>query len=171
MDSDQKTAVIRCVPLDSPTEVSDDGKTSYREVWKPGAFDGLRPQKTVLQRHHGSEPANIFGICRGIHEVDGMVEGEFEYLDDAPIAGLARQLMREGAWEFASVSVLMKRDGTHVHTDGLVERRRVADFRHLAIVDRPAYPQAKVLAVRHDLAAIRAELDVIRSVAKQRPRH
>lgn len=161
--------MIRCVPLDSPTQVSDGGDP-YLEVWRSGAFDGLRPQKTVLQRHHGNQPANIFGICRTIREFDGMVEGEFEQLDEAPIAGMAWRLLREGTWEFASVSVLMKRDGTRVGPDGLVERTRVADFRHLAIVDRPAYPQAKVVAVRHDISAILAELKMVRSMAKKRPR-
>lgn len=125
----------------------------------------------MLQRHHGNQPANIFGICRGIAETDGMVEGEFEYLEDAPIAGMARQLMREGAWQYASVSVIMKRDGTNITPDGLVERRKVADFRHLAIVDAPAYPQAQVVAVRHNIDDLLEQMRVLRSLARQRPRH
>lgn len=172
VDGDGRTVVIRALPLDKPTKVSDDGRRWYNEVWRPGAFAGLRPQRTVLQRNHDdAHGANVVGICRSITENDGHVVTEFELLDEAPLAGLARRLLAEGTWEGASVSVIMHRNGSRTSGD-LVERTRVSDFRHLAIVDRPAYPEAKVLAIRHesvDRAKILAHLAAVRTLAVKRP--
>jgi phage head maturation protease len=167
-----RTVVIRALPLDTPTQVSDDGQHWYSEVWRAGAFDRLQPQKTVLQRNHvEANGSNLIGICRSITEADGHVVTEFEFLDGAPLAPVARQLLREGTWEGASVSVIMHRAGTRQLRD-VVERTRVAQFRHLAIVDQPAYPQAKVLTVRHEPLDRRVYFDRIeraRMLAAKRP--
>ena len=172
LDGDGRTVVIRALPLDKPTKVSDDGARWYQEVWRSGAFDGLRPQKTVLQRNHAeTHGANVFGICRSITENDGHVVTEFEIMDEAPLAGMARRLLREGTWEGASVSVIMHRNGSR-KTGQIMERTKVADFRHLALVDRPAYPAAKVLAVRHDpqaQAEALAHVQRLRMLAVKRP--
>lgn len=171
-ETEGNTVIIRALPLDKPTSVSDDGVKWYEEVWRSGAFDGLRPQKTVLQRNHAeAHGANIFGICRAITEDAGHVVTEFEIIEDAPLGRMGRELLRAGAWEGASVSVIMHRNGTR-HTPTTVERTKVADFRHLAIVDRPAYPDAKVVAVRHDPVDVRehlAMLEGLRRLAVKRP--
>lgn len=172
LDGDGRTVVIRALPLDKPTKVSDDGRTWYREVWRAGAFADLRPQRTVLQRNHDdAHGANVVGICRSIAENDGHVVTEFELLDEAPLAGLARRLLREGTWSGASVSVIMHRNGSRKAGE-LVERTRVSDFRHLALVDRPAYEDAKVLAVRHepvDVSGMLAKYERLRTLAVKRP--
>lgn len=172
LDGDGRTVAIRALPLDKPTRVSDNGSDWYQEVWRAGAFAGLRPQRTVLQRNHDeAHGANVVGICRSISESDGHVLTEFELLDEAPLAPLARRLLREGTWGGASVSVIMHRNGSR-QTGDVVERIRVSDFRHLAIVDRPAYPEAKVLAVRHepaDVSGLLARMAELRTLAVKRP--
>lgn len=172
LDGDGRTVVIRALPLDKPQKVSDDGRTWYDEVWRSGAFAGLRPQRTVLQRNHDdAHGANVVGICRSIAESDGHVLTEFELLEEAPLAGLARRLLQEGTWSGASVSVIMHRNGSR-RSGALVERTRVSDFRHLAIVDRPAYPDAQVIAVRHepvDLAPYLDKVRDLRTLAVKRP--
>lgn len=161
--------VIRALPLDQPARVTDDGKTWYQEVWREGAFAKLQPGKTVLQRNHSdANGSNIVGICRGISEADGHVVTEFEFID-APLTALARRLLAEGTWESASVSVIMAADGSR-QVGGVVERTRVGQFRHLAIVDRPAYDTAKVLAVRADVSEYLARLDRARILGVKRPR-
>jgi phage head maturation protease len=169
---DGNTVVIRALPLDVPTTVSDDGVKWYSEVWRAGAFDRLQPQKTVLQRNHvDANGSNIVGVCRSITEGDGHVVTEFELLADAPLAGVARELLRSGTWDGASVSVIMHKSGTHLRGD-VVERTRVAQFRHLALVDAPAYEGARVVAVRHeppDLAVYLARLDGARTLTRKRP--
>lgn len=166
------SVVIRALPLDVPTQVSDDGRRWYSEVWRAGAFDRLQPQKTVLQRNHvDANGSNIIGVCRSIREDDGYVVTEFDFLNDAPLVGVARELLRAGTWEGASVSAIMHRAGTHVRGD-VVERTRVAQFRHLALVDAPAYEGAGVMAVRDtppDVAAYLARLDVARTLTRKRP--
>ena len=142
-----RTVVVRALPLDTPTRVTDDGASWYSEVWRPGAFARLQPHKTVLQRNH-AQTMDIFGICKDITEDGGHVVATFGFLDGER-ADTARQLMAAGTWEGASVSVIMARDGSR-EVGGLVERNRVSQFRHLAIVDQPAYPEAKVVAVRHE---------------------
>jgi hypothetical protein len=169
-----KTGVIlRALPLDTPTQVSDDGVTRYTEVWRSGAFDKLQPSKTVLQRGHGDTAgSNIVGVCRAISEADGHVIADFDWIDDAPLTGLARRLVSEGTWEYASVSVIMARDGVR-QTAGLVERTRVGQFRHLALVEVPAYESARVVTQREalDLSVYLARLDRARMLAVKRPRH
>lgn len=162
--------VIRALPLDTPARVTDDGKSWYQEVWRPGAFTRLQPGKTVLQRNHGdANGSNIVGICRGITEADGHVLTEFEFID-APLTALARRLIAEGTWGSASVSVIMATDGSHQSGD-VVERTRVGQFRHLAIVDRPAYESARVVSVRADPSEYLARLERARILAVKRPRH
>jgi phage head maturation protease len=166
------SVVIRALPLDQPTQVSDDGVKWYSEVWRAGAFDRLQPQKTVLQRNHvDANGSNIIGVCRSITEGDGHVVTEFELLTDAPLAGVARELLCAGTWDGASVSVIMHKSGVHVRGD-VVERTRVAQFRHLALVDVPAYESAKVLAVRAtppDLSMYLARLHTARTLLVKRP--
>lgn len=148
VENNGRSVVIRALPLDVPTRVSDDGTKWYQEVWRPGAFARLQPQKTVLQRNHiDANGSNIIGVCRSITEDAGHVVTEFELIEEAPLTGLARELLRAGTWEGASVSCIMHRAGTR-HVGDVVERTRVAQFRHLAIVDEPAYTTAKVMAVR-----------------------
>ena len=169
---DGGAVIIRALPIDQPTQVSDDGSRWYSEVWRPGAFTRLQPQKTVLQRNHvDANGSNIIGICRAITEGDGHVVTEFELLAEAPLAGVARELLRAGTWDGASVSVIMHRSGTQVRGD-LVERTRVAQFRHLALVDVPAYEGARVMAVRDtptDRAPYLARLDSARTLLRKRP--
>jgi phage head maturation protease len=169
-----KGVTIRALPLDQVTRVSDDGKRWYQEVWRAGAFDGpmVQPGKTWLQRNHGeANGSNIVGVCRAISEDDGHVVTEFEFLDEAPMAALARRLLMEGTWQHASVSVIMAKDGVKQSGD-VVERTRVGQFRHLAIVDTPAYETAGVVSVRHDLTAIVDDLQRRRArLQVKRPRH
>jgi phage head maturation protease len=165
--------VLRALPLDVPTRVSDDGLSWYSEVWRAGAFDKLQPSKTVLQRGHGdANGTNVVGICRAISEADGHVIADFDWIDGAPLTALARRLVTDGAWEYASVSVIMARDGVK-QTGDMVERTRVGQFRHLALVEIPAYESAKVVAQRDalDLSVYLARLERARMLGVKRPRH
>jgi phage head maturation protease len=165
--------VLRALPLDTPTLVSDDGRTNYLEVWRSGAFDKLQPGKTVLQRGHGDvNGSNVVGICRAITEADGHVVADFDWIDGAPLTTLARRLVADGAWEYASVSVIMAKDGVRQVGD-TVERTRVGQFRHLALVEQPAYESARVLAQRQqlDVSVYLARLDHARMLGVKRPRH
>ena len=160
---------IRCLPLDTPTRVTDNGADWYSEVWRSGAFDKLQPSKTVLQRDHAdAHGSNIVGVCRAITEDGGHVVTDFEFID-APLTALARRLLVEGTWDAASVSVIMTRDGTK-QTGDVVERLRVGQFRHLAIVEHAAYDTARVLAIRADRSQYLARLDRARILAVKRPR-
>jgi phage head maturation protease len=164
--------ILRALPLDVPTRVSDDGRTHYLEVWRAGAFANVQPSKTVLQRGHGDAGGtNVVGICREIAEADGHVVADFDWIDGAPLTALARRLVTDGAWEYASVSVIMAKDGVRQSGD-LVERTRVGQFRHLALVERPAYESARVVAQRaHDVSEYLAKLDHARMLAVKRSRH
>ena len=162
--------ILRALPLDVPTLVSDDGKTNYLEVWRSGAFDKLQPSKTVLQRGHGdANGSNIVGVCRQIAEADGHVVADFDWIDDAPLTPLARRLVSEGTWEYASIRVIMAKDGVRQSGD-VIERTRVGQFRHLALVDQPAYLTAGVIAQRHDVSDYLALMDSARMLALKRPR-
>lgn len=166
-----KGVILRALPLDTPTTVSDDGKTTYMEVWRTGAFKNVQPSKTWLQRGHSDVGGtNIVGKCVSIEEADGYVVTDFEWIDGAPLTAVARALVTAGAWEHASVSVIMAKDGVRQSGD-LVERTRVSQFRHLALVDTPAYGGAGVLAQRHDLSEYLARLDHARMLAVKRSRH
>ena len=164
--------ILRALPLDVPTRVSDDGLSWYQEVWRSGAFAHVQPSKTVLQRGHGDvNGTNVVGICRAIEEADGHVVADFDWIDGAPLTTLARLAVLDGAWEYASVSVIMAKDGVRQSGD-LVERTRVGQFRHLALVEQPAYSSARVLAQRSelDVAAYLARLDRARMLAVKLPR-
>jgi phage head maturation protease len=166
-----KGVTIRALPLDVPTRVTDNGSDWYQEVWRAGAFDKLQPSKTVLQRDHAdAHGSNIVAVCRAISEADGFVVTDFEFIDGAPLAPLARALLQEGTWDSVSVSVIMTRDGSR-QTGDMVERTRVGQFRHLAIVEKPAYESAKVVAIRADRSIYLQRLELARTLSVKRPRH
>jgi HK97 family phage prohead protease len=143
-----RTVDVRIVPYSTPADVSDDGRTVYREEWAPGAFDAQlvagHRLKVLLNFEHQSGIGNIVG--KGImlrSQPDGL-HGSFEMRDDDN-GRRALDLVNDGILDGVSLEAVAAKT---IHTTGGVYRRVKAHLHNVALCRNPAFPDARVLAVR-----------------------
>lgn len=129
------------------TELQNGGPVSYREVFRPGAFQRAERRPTVvsLTYNHDVTLANRLGYCRRIwDDARGlMIEARL----DRSSADKARDILTGSHCRFSvGFASLVPRAGTE-RGGTLVERRAVL-LDHIAAVADPAYADTAVLAIR-----------------------
>ncbi len=146
---DGRTVDVRIVPYGVSAEVSDDGRTMYREQWDDNCFDdqlvaGHR-LKVLLNFEHLSGIGNVVGKGVSLRSVPGDgLHGSFR-MDDDPAGNKALELVKDGILDSVSLEAYPKKS---VRTaDGVVKRVK-AHLQNVALCRRPAFADARVLAVR-----------------------
>jgi HK97 family phage prohead protease len=145
-----RTLDARIVPYGVPAEVSDFGRRPYREEWLPGCFDdqlvaGHR-LKVLLNFEHHEGITNVIG--KGVElrsEPDGL-HGSFEVLD-TPAGDTALALVTSGILDGVSLEAYPKKS---VRSAAGVVQRVKAHLDTVALCRRPAFADARVLAVRQE---------------------
>lgn len=146
---DGRTVVGRCVPYDTPALVADGpGGMPYREMFRPGAFrKSVKDAPRVELRHeHGEGILDRIGRARSLHEEDDGLYGEFVIVE-GQVGDHARELVRSQILGGLSVSAIVYPHASETLPDGTVARS-LASLRHVGLCAQPAYPDAKVLAMR-----------------------
>lgn len=152
-DDDAGTADLLVVPYDRETPVvemqPERGLVAYREVFRPGSCErAVRggAGRLTLTYNHSESFADRLGVAARLWDGDDGLHATVR-LDPSRMESAREALTTShGGISVAFVSLVPKafteRDGS------LVERRSVI-LRHIAAVAEPAYPDAKVLAVRN----------------------
>lgn len=146
---DGRTVDMRIVPYGVSAEVSDDGRTRYREQWDDNCFDdqlvaGHR-LKVLLNFEHGTGISNIVGKGVSLRSVPGDgLHGSFR-MSETQDGDKALELVNDGILDGVSLEAYPKKS---VRTaDGVVKRVK-AHLHNVALCRRPAFVGARVLAVR-----------------------
>ncbi len=94
---DQRTLGGCCVPYSAPSTVSDDGRTSYREMFAPGCFGRQlnAARRIALTYRHGDGIIDTIGRATQLDEEDGGLFGMFRIFDGM-IGDHALTLVDEG---------------------------------------------------------------------------
>jgi HK97 family phage prohead protease len=145
--ADGRSLEALIVPYDRPTRVADPPDyTPYEEVWVRGAFeDQVRPDSAKVWLNFEHEPGVRGIVGRGISlrdRPDGL-HGTFCVHENTD-GDKALLLIREGLLTGLSLEAVAMRS---VKRGGLVERVK-ARLDAVALTRRPAYRDARVLAVR-----------------------
>ncbi len=157
---DGRTIDVRIVPYGVEAVVSDDGRTSYREMWMPGAFsDQVRGAQAGRASHvhvnfrHQQSFSDIIGHGVSLVERDDAFYGSFKILDGND-GDKALELVRAGALAKVSLEAVAKATS---RVNGLVQRVK-GHLVNIALTPQGAYDAAAVLAIREEqLAAEKAE--------------
>lgn len=146
---DGKTVEALMVPWDTPSTVVDlvRGRVvQYQESFCRGAFSRAekQPQFVDLIWNHSELVGNVLGRGTSFHSTDAGEVGIFRLYEAN--AELAREALVDRGVSicFRSLSPKLgeqEREGAHV-------QRQAVHLDHLASVTNPAYPDAKVLAIR-----------------------
>lgn len=172
LGGDGRTLVLACVPFDREAVV-DDGQGPYREVFRRGAFEHLAraANRTELRYLHGREPSGVLGFAAGLVERDDYLEGAFRVAPSAS-GDQVMALVRDEQLRGVSIGFSQgAHPGDNRRADDpegglpLVERIRVRQLPHVALVPAGAYSGARVLAVREA-----PDVDAV-AVARERARH
>jgi len=155
---DGRTLEGCCVPYGEAAKVTDDGVTTYYEVFEPGAFSRnvKAASRVELRYEHGNGMLDIVGRANSLSEEASGLYGSFRVFDGM-VGDHALRLVEEGVLPGLSVGFLNKRRGGEKRT---AEGTVVRDLCHLSEVSltrTPAYDRAVVTAVRSALA-MRTEL-------------
>lgn len=161
---DGRTIDVRIVPYGVPAEVSDDGRTSYREMWMPGAFadqargaQAGRASHVMVNFRHGGTFGDVIGHGVSLVERDDAFYGSFKILD-GPDGDKALELVRAEALSKVSLEAFAKK--TARTAEGIVQRIK-GHLVNIALTPQGAYDAAAVLAIREEqLAAEKAEEQV-----------
>lgn len=125
-------------------------KTEYPagERFLPGAFAALtaRSAKVRLRDAHAQDERRPVGIATGFSDSDEGLVGRFRFYDTPEGRGAWENVVEE-TYGGLSVGFYPVRD--RKSADGVREIVE-AKLHHVALVDEPAYEEARVLAVRHD---------------------
>lgn len=145
---DGRTVDVRVVPYGVPAEVSDDGRTFYREEWTAGCFDdqlvaGHR-LKVLLNFEHQRGIANVVGKGVALRSQPDGLHGTFR-MSETQDGDKALELVRDGILDSVSLEAYAKKS---VRTVDGVLRRVKAHLHNVALCRTPAFVDAKVLAVR-----------------------
>lgn len=154
LSGDGQTLVLACVPFDREAVV-DDGDGPYRELFRRGAFEYVTraANRTELRYLHGRAPADVLGFASALVETGGCLEGTFRVAPSAS-GDQVLALVRDRQLRGVSIGyVAGEHDADNRRTDDpgglpLVERLRVRQLPHVAMVPVGAYADAGVLAVR-----------------------
>lgn len=160
---DGRTLVLACVPIDRPAWVSDGGKP-YREVFRPRAFRHVMaaPNRVELRYRHGTTGAP-FGFGVELREESDALVGTFRIAPSADGDQLLA-LVRDEQLTGVSVGYLAGESRETRDADGpLTERLNVRQLAEVSLTNAPAYPDARVLAVREDM-------DIAQAVMRERER-
>lgn len=148
------------VPYDSPTRVSDDGVTFYREVFTPGAFnrDCVKGGRWVnlMLGHHGDDGDRFLGRCVALAEDSEGLIASFRLDRNHPQAEAARagELVR---W---SVSARVYRSRAEGPPQDQVVYRESCGLSHVAATATPQYAGAGVRVAReHTMIVAAPETD------------
>lgn len=151
---DERTLGGLCVPYNSPATVSDDGgKTTYREMFAPGAFGRQlgAARRVSLKYRHGGGVLDTVGAATQLEERDDGLFGIFRVFDGI-VGDQALTLVDEGVLGGLSIGGIPVRSTRTA--DGTVVRQRV-HLNEISLCEEPAYAGA-VLSVRRS----RVELDL-----------
>jgi Escherichia/Staphylococcus phage prohead protease len=157
---DGRTLEGCCVPYGEAARVTDDGVTTYYEVFEPGAFTrNLKaPGRVELRFEHGERMLDIVGRAQELTEEASGLYGSFRVFN-GHVGDHALTLVEEGVLPGLSVGFVPKRrGGERITAEGTVVR----EFCHLAEVSlcrSPAYDRAVVTAVR-SAVVMRNELEL-----------
>lgn len=157
---DGRTLEGCCVPYGEAAEVSDDGVTTYWEVFEPGAFTrNLRAASRIeLRYEHRDGLADIVGRALQLSEESSGLYGAFRVFDGA-VGDQALRLVEEGILPGLSVGFLPKRRGALRKTAEGTVIRDLCHLEEVSLCRAPAFDKAVVTAVR-SRDAIRRELEI-----------
>ncbi len=153
---DGRTIDVRIVPYGVAAEVSDDGRTSYREMWMPGAFaDQVRGAAAGRASHvhvnfrHGQSFSDVIGHGISLVERDDAFYGSFKILDGSD-GDKALELVRADALSKVSLEAYPKKT---TRLNGIVQRVK-GHLVNIALTPQGAYDAAAVLAIREEQMAV-----------------
>lgn len=148
---------VRVVPYNTPTKVSDNGKTSYLEEWVPGVFDrhlrAANRVKVLMNFEHQPGISGVVGHGVALREDADGFYGTFEF-QKTQDADKVLQLVEAGVLEGVSLEAIPRRS---VRTASGVVRRMSAILQAIALCRNPAFEQAQILALREDDEALEVE--------------
>lgn len=160
---DGRTLDVRIVPYGVAAEVSDDGRTRYREMWMPGAFsDQVRGAQAGRASHvhvnfrHGQTFGDVIGHGLDLVEREDAFYGSFKILD-GPDGDKALELVRAGALSKVSLEAFAKK--TVRSAEGIVQRVK-GHLVNIALTPQGAFDDAAVLAIREEIVAAEAEEEI-----------
>jgi HK97 family phage prohead protease len=151
LSSEGRTLDVRVVPYGITAEVSDDHRTVYREEWAPGCFDdqlvaGHR-LKVLLNVEHERGIRGIVGKGISLRSESNGLHGSFEVLRSGA-GNTTLELVQDGILDGVSLEALPKKS---IRTMNGVVRRVKAHLVNVALCRTPAFPEARVLAVREEV--------------------
>lgn len=136
------------VPYGKPERVSDDGIEWYREEWQRGVFKGStlpanRGRVWLNLTHDETSPFNRVGKAASLVETDEGLVAVMQ-VEPGPFGDVALARATDGDMTGLSIAARVRRDrrdgGTVIRTDAVLL--------HIALVDEPAFQDARVLATR-----------------------
>lgn len=138
---DGRTLSGLLVPFDTPTVIN----PSLTEMFVRGTFakQVRAPGRIPLAMNHIPLGGEIIGKVLSLREDTAGLYGEAR-ISDTRAGNDAMELLRDGAMDSLSIGFV---EGQNQYRDG-VTTRRTATMTELAIVNRPAYPQARVQSLR-----------------------
>lgn len=145
---DERTLGGRCVPYNVAANVSDDGQTTYREMFAAGAFGRQvnAPHRVELRYRHGAGLLERVGKATQLEEREDGLWGMF-HVRDGVLGDQALALVDDGFLTGLSVSGRAIRS---TNRDGVVVRERV-HLDEVSLCETPAYAGAKVSVRRSRL--------------------
>ncbi len=165
---DGRTIDVRIVPYGVEATVSDDGRTSYREMWMPGAFadqvrgsQAGRASAVMVNFRHQPTFSDIIGHGVALVERDDAFYGSFKILDGSD-GDKALELVRAGALAKVSLEAVAKK--TVRSAAGIVQRVK-GHLVNIALTPQGAYDAAAVLAIREE--QVREDRNAAATVAKE----
>jgi HK97 family phage prohead protease len=145
--ADGRTIEALVVPYNVPTVLSDNGGPRYEETWRYGAFEeqirAADGAKVFVNVEHEQGIGGIVGHGIQLREEHNGLHGVFE-LHESEDGRKALHLVRDGLLTGLSLEALALRS---IRRGEAVERLK-AQLDAVALTRRPAYKDARVLAVR-----------------------
>lgn len=147
---DQRTLGGCCVPYNVVSTVSDDGVTTYREMFAPGCFRHVTraARRVPLKYRHGTSILDDVGYATQLDDQDDGLWGMFLARNNL-VGDQALALVDEGTLTGLSVSGVPRR--TMRSAEGVVVRQKV-DLTEISLCEEPAYVDA-MLTVRRTRVA------------------
>ena len=142
--ADQRTLGGCCVPYNRPSTVTDDGITSYREMFAPGAFGRSIPAagagRIALKYRHGEGVLDTVGRATQLDEHDDGLFGMFRVFGGV-VGDQALTLVDEGLLTGLSVQGVPLK--SRRNAEGVVVRERM-HLTEISLCEEPAYADALV---------------------------
>jgi hypothetical protein len=153
LDVTGRTLTLACVPFDTPTPVVDGDGDPYLEQFAHGAFRTvLRGINSIHLRleHRQDGPPYAYGLT--LREDPDFLIGQWRVADSSHGEQLLA-LVRDGQLRGVSVGFVPgTADGDNTWDDNVLTRRYVKAMPEVSLTPQPAYPDARVLELRHQQA-------------------